>query len=148
VIMKKSTKKRKPKKKSPPVVVLVEQVKRKPRKTNLRSWLVNKLRRISYQFPERKQAIKDARVERGKYKCAKCEGIFKPGEFQLDHVIPVIDPHEGFMDWNNFIERLFCDVSGWNILCLNCHNIKTLYENEIRRQVKKETMKVQEEDDI
>lgn len=121
--------------------------KRKHKKSsfNLQHWLIQKIRRISYQYPARKEAIKSARVARGQYKCAKCENLFKPGEFQLDHIHPVIDPHEGFKDWNTFIERLFCSIEGWQILCLGCHKVKSSYENEIRKQIKRENRK--DEDD-
>lgn len=108
-------------------------------KTNLRHWLTQKLRRLSYQFPERKEAIKSARVARGKYRCAMCKGEnFGPKEIQLDHIQPVIDPHVGFVDWNTYIERLFCDVPNWQLLCKPCHNTKTDMENLIRDEAKKE----------
>lgn len=118
-------------------------IKRTSKKSsfNLQHWLVQKIRRISYQFPARKEAIKNARVERGRYKCAGCGGIFKQGEFQLDHIEPVIDPHTGFVDWNTFIARLFCDVDGWQILCKEvCHKYKTSRENEVRKQIKREQL--------
>lgn len=109
-------------------------------KTNLQHWLKQKLRRISYQFPERKEAIRSARVARGKYKCAMCKGEnFGPKEIQLDHIHPVIDPHVGFVDWNTYIDRLFCDVSMWQILCRPCHNTKTDMENLVRDEVKRES---------
>lgn len=121
---------------------------RKKSSFNLQHWLVQKIRRISYQYPARKEAIKKARVARGQYKCAGCGGVFKHGEFQLDHVQPVIDPHTGFTDWNSFMERMFCDIDGWQILCKDlCHKYKTQRENEIRKQVKKEN-KPEKEDEI
>lgn len=123
----------------------LEEKRSKP--INLQHWLVQKIRRISYQFPSRKEAIKKARVARGQYKCAQCGGIFKHGEFQLDHVDPVIDPHTGFTNWDDFINRMFCDVDGWQILCKEtCHKYKTQRENEIRKLIKKENKK--EEEDI
>jgi hypothetical protein len=105
----------------------------------LRYFLVNKLRRMSYSWPPRKEAIKRARVSRGKYKCATCEGQdFGPKDIQVDHIIPVINPHTGFTDWNDFIERLFCGVEGFSVKCKVCHDAKTLTENFIRKEVKKE----------
>lgn len=58
-------------------------------------WLRPKLRRLSYMWPERKDAKINARVSRGQYECAHCkeEGITElwgPKEFSLDHVEPVI----------------------------------------------------------
>jgi len=107
-------------------------------KTNLRNFLTNKLRRISYMWPERKQAIKNGRVGRGQYKCNICEGIFGPKQIQLDHIIPVIDEEVGFTDWNSYIERLFCDVNNFQILCKPCHSSKSFFENQIRKQIKRE----------
>lgn len=113
---------------------------------NHRHWLTNKLRRLSYQWPPRKQAIVNARVERGVYKCATCEGLFGPKEIQLDHKIPVVDEEIGFVDWNTYIERLFCDVENFQVLCKPCHETKTFFEQEIRKQVKRE--KNDKDDDI
>lgn len=112
----------------------------------LKHWLVNKLRRISYSWPARQQAIKNARTERGIYKCAICEGSFGPKEIQLDHVVPVVDEESGFIDFNTYIDRLFCGVDGFQCLCKPCHSTKTFFEQEIRKQVKKENKK--EEEDI
>ncbi len=104
---------------------------------NLEHYLKQKLRRISYQWPPRKAAIVKGRVSRGKYRCSSCQGDnFGPKEIQLDHTIPVIDPHEGFTTWDNYINRLFCDVDGFSIMCIECHKIKTFRENQVRKIVK------------
>lgn len=123
--------------------------KSKKKSFNLQHWLVQKIRRISYQFPPRQAAIKRGRVARGKYRCALCLGEnFGPKEIQLDHIEPVINPHEGFTDWNDYIARLFVDVDGWQICCLACHKIKSSYENEIRKQIKQENKKDEGDNDI
>lgn len=131
-------------------VVPLSRGKRKKAKKSfhLLHWLKQKLRRISYQYPARKEAITKARIGRGLYKCAKCEGIFKHGEFNLDHINPVDDPHTGFTTWDNYVSRLFVDVDGWQILCTQCHNTKTAYEQEIRKQIKQEKKKEDEDTDI
>lgn len=113
----------------------------------LKHWLTNKLRRLSYQWPARKAAIQKARVSRGKYKCATCEGDqFGPKEIQLDHIIPVVDEEAGFIDWNTYIDRLFCIEDNFQVLCKPCHAAKTFFEQEIRKQVKRE--KNNQEEDI
>lgn len=112
----------------------------------MRHWLTNKLRRLSYQWPPRREAIKRARTERGVYKCASCEGSFGPKEIQLDHIKPVVDEEIGFVDWDTYIDRLFCSVDGFQVLCKTCHGAKTYLEQEIRKQVKHENKK--EDDDI
>jgi len=119
----------------------------KSKKTpNLRHFLTNKIRRISYQWPPRKEAIKKARIERGRYRCNICEGTFGPKEIQLDHVEPVVGEEDGFIDWNIYLERLFCSEEGFQVLCKPCHEAKTFLENQIRVQVKHE--KANDEDDI
>lgn len=97
-------------------------------------------------WPPRKEAIKNARVARGEYKCATCEGIFGPKQIQLDHITPVIDEEQGFIDWNTYIDRLFCDTEGFQVLCRTCHSAKSFLENEIRKQVRHEKEKVEGDD--
>lgn len=97
-------------------------------------WLKKAIRRISYRYPARYTAKVNARVERGKYKCAVCGGIFPNKEVQLDHVEPVINPMTGFVDWNDYINRLFVDVDGWQVLCLADHKSKSIAENVKRRK--------------
>ena len=110
---------------------------------HLKSWLVYKLRRISLQWPPKNQAKQLARVEGdfklkkdgtpGKrrhvhYQCNSCKELFPPAEIQLDHVLPIV-PKEGFDSWDGVINRLFCDVSGFQCLCSQCHDLKTREEN-------------------
>lgn len=119
--------------------------KGKKSKPNLQHWLTQKLRRLSYQWGPRKEAIKKGRVSRGKYKCSSCEGThFGPSDIQLDHTIPVIDPHTGFTTWDNYIDRLFCNEDGFSVMCKPCHEAKTFRENVVRRAVKQDN----QEDDI
>lgn len=112
----------------------------------MRHWLTQKLRRLSYQWPPRQQAIRNARIDRGVYVCNTCRGEFGPKEIQLDHILPVVDEETGFVNWDTYIERLFCEETGFQVLCKTCHEAKTFLEQEIRKQVKKEKKK--DEDDI
>lgn len=106
---------------------------------DLKSFVINTLRRSFYKYPSRKEALKKSRVARGQYKCAMCEELFKPKEIQVDHIDSVI-PTEGFpdnkFDWNIYIDRLFCNEQGLQILCKQCHKDKTYLENELRREHK------------
>lgn len=112
---------------------------KRPDGINLQHYLINKLRRISYAWPPRKEAIKKARVARGKYKCSSCGGEeFGPKDIQADHTIPVVDVHTGFTDFNSYIERLFCGVDGYSIMCRPCHAAKTFMENAVRTEVRHE----------
>lgn len=123
----------------------IKSTKRK-KTPNLKNFLTNKLRRLSYQWPPRKYAIQNARIERGIYKCNSCEGQFGPKEIQLDHIIPVIDEEVGFVNWDIYIERLFCNEENFQVLCKPCHETKTFFEQEIRKQVKRENKKDEDND--
>lgn len=120
--------------------------KKLKRTVDLKGWLTNKLRRLSYQWPEMREATSKARVERGKYKCASCGGIFGPKEINRDHIEPVDNPHTGFTTWDNYIDRLFCPADGIQILCSEtCHKYKSSREQILRRELRK-TQKTESED--
>lgn len=70
---------------------------------------------------QRLAALKKARVERGKYKCACCGKIFRRKEIEVDHVVAV----GRFVSFDIYVERLFVDSSGLQILCRACHRNKT-----------------------
>lgn len=108
----------------------------------LKAFLIQNLRRISYKWHQRSQAVKSARVDRGKYKCAKCGKICGTGEFAVDHINPVVDPVEGFTTWDNYIARMFVKAEQYQILCKRpCHSDKTREEKEIRRKSKNHVKK-------
>lgn len=108
----------------------------KKKQQSLKTWLIPKLRRLSYMWPPRNEAKKLARVERGKYKCAICNNIFGPKEVVLDHINPVISVEEGFTNLGNYVESLFCDISGFQVLCLSDHENKTIKEDILREKNK------------
>lgn len=101
---------------------------------NFKGWLVGQIRRISYRWPARAEAVRNAKVERGKYKCALCEDVIGYREINVDHIVPVVDPADGFKDWNTYVERMFCAVEGFQILCVPCHDKKTEYERQLRKK--------------
>lgn len=113
---------------------------REKKPINLRTWLIPKLRRLSYTWPNRNEAKKLARVERGKYKCAMCDQIFGPKEIVLDHKTPVV-PLEGFQDLGHFVESLFCSVDNYQALCNPCHDQKSSDEGVIRNIIRKDNKK-------
>ena len=102
-----------------------------------KKWVEQAIRRISYRYPPRYTAKTLARVERGKYRCNICKGIFRDKETQMDHVAPVVNPLEGRTDWNDFIERMLPELEGWQCLCIPCHKAKSVSENVVRRTTKK-----------
>jgi hypothetical protein len=68
----------------------------------------------------------------------------------VDHIDPVIDPAVGFVSWDTVIERLFCEVEGFQVLCWACHHAKTNEERAIatarRRQEKLDGEATKEEE--
>lgn len=98
------------------------------RKWNLKGLLICYVRRIFLYSPLRKEVKANAKVGKYKYKCAKCKKNFE--KVVIDHVIPVVDPAVGFVDWNTYIERMFCDEKNLQALCKKCHERKSKGERD------------------
>lgn len=113
-------------------------------KVNKKAFVLSGLRRMSYRWPSRYMAQKEAKLERGIYFCKICGIIDKKKNFQMDHVTPVV-PIEGFpdgpykaWDWNIVIENMLPDeTSGWQYICKDCHHTKTQEENQDRVVVRR-----------
>lgn len=98
------------------------------------------LRRGSYKWPAKNIIKTEARIERGMYKCFSCSRCFGPKEIEVDHIIPVI-PVTGWDSFDKYIERLFCDSNNLQVLCKNCHSIKTSIESNLRSMNSKKNKK-------
>lgn len=73
------------------------------------------------------------------YHCQVCDKWVKgsikgKSNIAVDHIIPVIDEEGGFLDWNTFHTRLFCDKNNLQRICLPDHKVKTQAER-IRRNI-------------
>jgi 5-methylcytosine-specific restriction endonuclease McrA len=66
------------------------------------------------------------------YCCSACGQWIGSTKCTVDHITPVIDVQAGFVDWNQFIDRLFCDASNLQVICDPCHNTKTQGERIAR----------------
>lgn len=108
---------------------------------NLESWLIPRLRRLTYQWPARAEAKRRSRVDRGLYKCAHCERLFGPKQVHMDHQIPIVDPEKGSEGILAWITRAFVLPEGFNTLCIECHDLKTRQENEKRTKPKRKKTK-------
>lgn len=113
----------------------------KPKRVNLKRFLISILRRATYRWPPRSEALKEGRKERNAYECAMCKDIYKNNEIVLDHIKPVVDPKLGFTTWDDYINRMFPEKEGFQVLCSDCHDIKTDLEDEMRKHFHKERKK-------
>lgn len=92
------------------------------------------LRRASMAWGYRNAALAKARVSRGLYKCAICgRSDLKKGQYNLDHVHPVVATYNRNYSIETYIRRLLVKTNGWQVLCLICHELKTQLENEKRK---------------
>lgn len=73
--------------------------------------------RRKYRGPNHKQ--------KWEYQCAICKNWFSDKEVAVDHIQPA-GRLSTANDLPGFVERLFCEVEGLQILCNEHHDIKTL----------------------
>lgn len=95
------------------------------------------LRRGTYKWGPRNEALTKARVSRGLYRCVMCGPLISHPKknIKIDHIEPVV-PITGFDNWDGYIERMFCPADGFQVLCEMHHDRKTKEENEARRAFK------------
>lgn len=118
--------------------------KKRP-KYNANSAIRSALRRTFSRSPLVREVLLAVRRERPWYKkdgsaaskprveflCSQCGQWHMGKEIQVDHVSPVVDPTLGFIDWNTFVDRLFCDSLNLAVICKVCHKNKTNKEKAI-----------------
>lgn len=101
------------------------------------TFIRNLLRQGTRKWAPMQDVLKEARTERGFYHCAGCEqdvpvttknGRKRIKNIFVDHIEPVVDPEEGFVDWNVYIERMFSEKENFQVLCGECHDKKTSEE--------------------
>jgi 5-methylcytosine-specific restriction endonuclease McrA len=103
-------------------------------------YIVNTLRYGSRKWPPKFQTLNEAKTEKkisvksGRlaqhFRCASCSEEFTSKDIEVDHIKPVVDPKVGFVDWNTYIERMFCPKSNYQVLCTTCHKAKTKQEKQ------------------
>jgi len=119
---------------------------------NFKTWLTWTLRKASYRWPPRLQALTNAQISkpefsrnpgetvtlrvRNFYRCAHCKLGFSRKGVSIDHIEPVVDPKKGWQGWEEYVTRMFCQVGGFQIICGKCHDKKTLKETKVRTKSK------------
>lgn len=103
-----------------------------------KSFITSALRRAAW--PPKFRVVDEAFVKVGpnpktgrKCKLSRCNGcgeLFAKRDLFSDHIEPVVDPAVGFVDWNTYIQRMFIEIDGYQVLCDECHNEKTNKEKQ------------------
>jgi len=109
-----------------------------------RSFVISALRSATRRYPPRNKALKAAFVKRqiskksGRlamhYKCAMCKKLYTSTDIQIDHILPVVDPQQGFVSWDVYINRMYCEQENFQVLCKPCHLKKTKKERECTKK--------------
>ncbi len=109
-----------------------------------KSFIISALRGAHSKWGVKADVKKSARVSTGKYLCACCGTVgpatLPPDKGQsrrknnaaVDHIDPVVCPKDGFIDWNTYINRMFLEEDGYQVLCWACHGVKTRDERALR----------------
>ena len=119
-------------------------MKKKP-KYNKSATIRGALRRAFARSPLVREVMSESRREAPRYKqdgtrhkrnwvqrqCEVCGEWVSSSKIAVDHKIPVVSV-DGFEDWNQFIDRLWCDKSNLQRICDTCHDKKTHEERIIR----------------
>ena len=111
-----------------------------------KSFIVSALRGAHSKWGVKADVKKSARVDVGRYLCACCGDIgpatLPPLQGQkrrrnnaaVDHIDPVVCTRRGYIDWDTYIERMFLEEDGYQVLCWKCHSAKTRDEREERKK--------------
>ena len=109
-----------------------------------KSFVTSALRAASRRWPPKYAALKAAFVGRkvnaktGKmamhYKCSECTKLYVATDVQVDHIKPVVDPKKGFVSWDVYINRIFCEIEDLQVMCKPCHKVKTDLEKAERKK--------------
>jgi len=85
------------------------------------------LRKAFQRYPNKYKCQAQAKVGRGIWACAYCGKHVKAKEIAVDHIIPC----GSLRCWDDllpFVQRLFCKITGLQMLCKTCHYTKTMHE--------------------
>lgn len=105
-----------------------------------RGFITSALRSAMRRWPPKWAVVDEAYVGRQKnkrtgreakhYRCSFCKRDFIQKHIQVDHIIPIAP----FKDWNECIEKMFCEADNLQVLCKPCHKKKTKIDNQANRK--------------
>ena len=117
-----------------------------------RSFVMSALRRA--RWPQKFVSVRNAYVADGTnprtgrtcklHRCEQCHNQFPQSQIQADHKEPVIPVDGKWGDtiqwlgynWNELLQRLYCDADGFSAICKQCHKTKTSEERKQRKESK------------
>ena len=67
------------------------------------------------------------------YQCKKCKKWYPEKQVNVDHVLPAGSLNCAD-DLPGFVERLFCEQDNLQVLCVSCHDKKTLKEKQLKNK--------------
>ena len=80
-----------------------------------------------YKGPNKRQKFE--------YKCNECNLYFPDKMINVDHIIPAGSLNCA-ADLPGFVERLFCEVDNLQVLCSQCHDLKTKTDKNEKNNLK------------
>lgn len=95
------------------------------------------LRSAFTRYPVKYQVLKKAsksvtgKRHKTEYRCAECKEWFKQADVQVDHIVPA-GSLKKYEDLPEFVERMYCEADGLQVLCKPCHKVKTAEERKKR----------------
>jgi len=104
------------------------------------------IRRLFARSPQKYECLNKAihptiKGPRGgkQYICSTCKKTFSANKVQVDHIDPVIPVNKTIndLDYNMIVARIFCNIKNLQVICTECHKIKTKEERKQRKQHKK-----------
>lgn len=99
------------------------------RRTFSRSPIIREvLFKVRREVPKYNKDGSRAKKDAVQYRCNVCQQYVGSTKVSVDHINPVVDVQQGFIDFNMFIARLFCDATNLQVICDSCHNTKTQKE--------------------
>lgn len=96
------------------------------------TWLRSGLRSMSRRYPPIYEALAaakrpytgDNKKQKVCYECAKCKSLESAKNVAVDHRIDC-GKLTSWEDVQGFMQRLFCEKGGLDVLCHSCHDVKT-----------------------
>lgn len=111
------------------------------------SFITSTLRRATARWGPKNEAKRQARYHKKRPNskgrlvyhsvCDGCGDVVPETLSKVDHIAPVVDPEKGFRSWDEKIERMFCELDGFQVLCESCHTIKTKEERQLATERKR-----------